>query len=474
MTDKKHILRYGTNADKKFIQDKSDYYDLLAINGNMLAYTPGALAGFIRENLLNKPNKGFFIDPITHSFQHSLDKIKSYSKKEEKKTLKLSISNLIDIYGEPLISKIKVPEESEDDRGRPIRPEDFDGHEKSFCKNVIDFQLNEIKNKNEEKGFLKYLDETDDQLADFEPEFVTPPYFYLSESSYEEWLELNIDFIKIAKEEYPDNKIYAQLTVSQDIFISDSMRKKIINDYKDLNIEGILLWIDDFNEHEASKTMLEIYIKMIKELSNNLNIYNLYGSYFSTILTGNNDFLSFNLAGVGHGMEYGEYRAVVPVGGGIPSSKYYFYPLHKRLKFDTAQEYIKSHVIDKSSDDKIEQTNRYFDEICDCPKCKKIIGDNIDNFFAFQSTKTYEYEVKGVKRKRTYPGQETKENCLIHYLESKVKEFNEVDSFNLNDIIGDLKDKFETYKDYRHQDLETLRYLEKWKSVLESELNADD
>ncbi len=36
---------------------------------------------------------------ITHSFQHSLDKIKSYSKKEKKQTLKKSIENLIDYYG---------------------------------------------------------------------------------------------------------------------------------------------------------------------------------------------------------------------------------------------------------------------------------------------------------------------------------------------------------------------------------------
>ena len=98
----KHILRYGTNADKKYIDQNNQYYDLLAINGNMLAYTPGALAGFIRNNLLNESEKGFFIDPITHSFQHSLDKIKSYSKKEEKQTLKKSIENLIDYYGEPL------------------------------------------------------------------------------------------------------------------------------------------------------------------------------------------------------------------------------------------------------------------------------------------------------------------------------------------------------------------------------------
>ncbi len=474
MTKQKHILRYGTNADKKYIQDKSHYYDLLAINGNMLAYTPGALAGFIRENLLNKPDKGFFIDPITHSFQHSLDKIKSKSKNENEKTLKLSIANLIDQYGEPLTSIIKEPEESENNKGRPIRPEDFAGHEESFCKNVIDFQLNEIKNKNEEKGFLKYLDEMDDQLDDFEPEFVTPPYFYLNESNYKKWLELNIDFIKIAKNEYPNINIYAQLTVSQDIFISESMREDIIAKYKNLNIEGILLWIDDFNEHEASKTMLEIYLKMIKDLNDNLNIYNLYGSFFSTILTGFNDELSFNISGVGHGMAYGEHRAVVPVGGGIPSSKYYYYPLHKRLKFEIAQEYIKSHVIDKSSGNESDKVSRYFEEICACPKCKEIIDDNIDNFFEFQSTKTYEYKVKGVKRRRTYPGQQTKENCLIHYLESKIKEFNEIELVNINDLIEDLRYNFNVYEDYKHQDYESLSYLKIWASVLESEMNKDD
>ena len=73
-----------------------------AINGNMLAYTPGALAGFIRNNLLNES----------------------------------------------------------------------------------------------EKGFLKYFEGSEEQLTDF----VTPPYFYLKETTYKEWLKLNIDFINIAKD----------------------------------------------------------------------------------------------------------------------------------------------------------------------------------------------------------------------------------------------------------------------------------
>jgi hypothetical protein len=473
-----HILRYGTNADKKFIDQNNKYYDLLAINGNMLAYTPGALAGFIRKNLLNESDKGFFIDPITHSFQHSLDKIKSYSKKEKKQTLKKSIENLIDYYGEPLITHIKTPEnsEKEDEKGRPVRAVDFNDHKESFCENVIDFQLNEIKKKNKEKGFLKYLDADDQRLNDFEPDFITPPYFYLNEMSYEEWLELNIEFAEIAVGKYPERDIFVQLVVSDDIFISQKMRDAIIEKYSTLDVKGVLLWIDDFNEHQASKSKLEVYFNFIKELSqNNLEIINLYGSFFSIMLTAFEDELSFSLAGVGHGMEYGEHRAVVPVGGGIPSSRYYFYPLHRRLRFQTASEYIKSHIIDKAQSPKKEDiANLYYTEICDCSKCKQIIGKDIDNFFEFESTEVYEYEVKGVKRQRSYADQETKENCLIHYLESKVEEFEEVEELNLKDLLTLIDNNYDTFLKYGHQDQEELNYLIKWKTVLESGMNSDD
>ncbi|MFW5891547.1 MAG: hypothetical protein ACOC1O_06385 [bacterium] len=473
----KHILRYGTNADKKFIDQNNQYYDLLAINGNMVAYTPGALAGFIRNNLLNESEKGFFIDPITHSFQHRLDKIKSYSKKEKKKTLKKSIENLIDYYGEPLILKIKEPENSndEEEKGRPVKPEDFRDHKEEFCKNVIEFQLDVIKKKNNEKGFLKYFEGSEEQLTDFEPDFVTPPYFYLNELTYKEWLKLNIDFAKIAKDEYQDKEIYVQLVVSDDIFISTEMRNDIIKKYSSLDIEGVLIWIDDFNEHQASQSKLKIYLKLVKELNDNgLKILNLYGSFFSIILTSLADQLGFSLAGVGHGMEYGEHRAVVPVGGGIPSSKYYFYPLHKRLKFEIAQELIKSYIIDKSSGNKKEAAKLYYDEICDCQKCKNIIGNNIDNFFEFQSTEFYEYEVKGVKRQRSYADQETKANCLIHYLESKVNEFDSVKELKLDSLCEILEWNYNTYSDYDNQNQEALGYLIKWKRVLESGLNEDD
>src|SRR6056297_249352 len=105
----KHILRYGTNADKKFIDGEDKFYDLLAINGNMMAYTPKALSDFIRLNQMNNQN-GYFIDPITHGFQHKLSTIKSYSKKEGKETIKLSVNKLIKSYGEPLTKVIKQEE----------------------------------------------------------------------------------------------------------------------------------------------------------------------------------------------------------------------------------------------------------------------------------------------------------------------------------------------------------------------------
>ena len=68
-----------------------------------------------------------------------------------------------------------------------------------------------------------------------------------------------------------------------------------------------------------------------------------YGGYESIILCNTNS--PARLYGVAQSVGYGEYRAITPVGGGMPVNKYYFLPTHCRMRFDDVARICPSTVI---------------------------------------------------------------------------------------------------------------------------------
>jgi hypothetical protein len=467
-TKPKHILRYGTNAEQKYIDKLKNCFDLLTINGNMLAHTPGAIASFIMMLISEtKTVKGYFIDPITHAFQHDVSTIMSYSKKEEKLVIKKSVRNLIDYYGEPIKTIINS--------GNSILPSNFDTKEikESFTQNVIEFQLSTITSQLYEKGFLEYLQYVDDKsylLNLLKPYLVIPPYFFLdaSDPQFNNWLSLNIDFINIAKEKYPTEKVYGQLVISQNILLNEKILNKICSKYVESKPEGILLWIDNFDEHEVTTDLLTNYCNIVKCLHlNNIRVYNLYGGFFSTILTGFRDELGYELNGVGHSLEYGESRPVVPVGGGIPTNKYYYYPLHYRLDYRKATGLLNN--LGYFSIDPRKGALRYYKNICSCPICRDIIRNDINNFSIFENTEFYEVVLRGSVQRRSYASQDTKEVCVLHYQYNKIKEFQEVEKRTLNDFMENFSGIIQQYSKYKDLIPEPLHSMKKWLTVITNE-----
>lgn len=148
-----HILRYGTHADQKFFIKAKDTYSTIAINGNMIAHSPAAIASFVSNMKLQNPKLTYFIDPITHAFQHDLIRLMTEDKKATEKVkvydpekLKKSIKSLINCYGNNL-SRILI------DNKRTVFPSDFDSDFiKEFCSGVIDFQHNVLTNELKKRG----------------------------------------------------------------------------------------------------------------------------------------------------------------------------------------------------------------------------------------------------------------------------------------------------------------------------------
>lgn len=469
MNNFRHLLRYGTNAEQKyFTDDLANFYDGIIINANMAAFSPDAMAIFIVKKTTVKP---FIIDPITHAFQHDQSFISNISETKKKIIIKKSISNLINSYGEELRD---IVSESSSDVLTPkkqLNVSDINsGFIESFTENVLNFQRN-ISLSRKVEDYREYLIfSPDGQSSDIElnlkPMFLVAPYFYISNDELG-WVDKNIQFIQKSKEKLlADESLLAQITVSHELiemangdYANSDLKKFVINEYKrQNNVSGYLIWINGFVEHEESIENITVYLDMIADLrtSGEVKIYSLYGSYLSEILT--NPGLNL-LDGVCHGLEYGESREVIPVGGGLPVPKFYFYPIHKRVGFFEMFRFLSSL--------KIESREKYLKEICDCNTCKSLISskDIVSDFkIGFGEVKKSTFQVNGRLVSREFATSQTKDRSLRHYLESKKKEFDFVESKNPNDIINQLDESYEKYKNSFGAN--GAEHLSRWSNVL--------
>lgn len=397
--DKRHFVRYGIPAEQNYLKDYQDTYEGIVINANMLAHISKAISIFVHSDIYKKD---FFIDPMTHSFQHELDKISN-----AKGEIKSSIKKLIDCYGEPLMSIFN-------ETPRPIKSTDIKNID-NFAENVLKFQNEHIR-LNLDDDLKEYIEFLEIQK---EPILLVAPYFYIQNDIFDKWFEINIRLIKKSldkKKNFGNKDIYAELVIDRYLLINEEKIKKILDKYS--IADGLIYWVDGLDETKASIEELKAIryiISYYKEKNSNKRkrIISLYGGYFSEML------LKDGLDAVVHGLEYGESREVTPVGGGIPISKYYFPELKKRIPANEMLGLLRDLGV-KNVDD-------FHKKICDCKICKKTIKRDITDFNKFVKSKPTTIQYKsGRVRTIEYPEKESKELCLFHYLEVKKKEFKKI------------------------------------------------
>jgi hypothetical protein len=455
MTIPRHWIRYGKSSETKIVKEHQDTFEGMAMNANAVAHFGRALSGFI---FIQAKRKKFFIDPLTHAFQHPLDKI--YSEKGE---VRPSLKKLIDIYDEPLRSTILNGNDP-----RPVTPGDFiPGVIKKFTQNVLNFQRHHLFNCLED-DFKAYLEEFKDLLPS-SPLFLTPPYFYMNEpeneSYYKNWMELNMQFVEISREiTDKSERIFGQFVIDQALLSKMTGEKNLLQQFLEIYraADGILLWIDELDEHKAFPNTLKALahlVKSIKEKYPDKLLINLYGGYFSEML------MKIGLDGVVHGPEYGESRAVVPVGGGIPISRYYYPSIKKRVPSNEVIPWL-THL-------NFSNAEAFYRNVCDCPSCKIKITDNAISDFIEIYGKTDSVEINTRWRKkiiREFPTAESSNNCLAHYLEVKKREFAQVGNNDLGTLVKELTEIYEKYKPYFDTWIDEMHFshLKRWKEALEN------
>jgi hypothetical protein len=437
-----HWMLFGTFAEQRyFVYPTSDTYRGVIINANMVAHAPDGLAAF----LLERTNLTYLIDPLTHAFQHNPSFVLGPDGEA-----KSSIRTLAEEYDpnskhlQQLVGK------------KPLLPRHLSDRQilQSFVDDCIRFQRQELVDAMRNADAAKYVLFDDPKLS---PHALIAPYFYLTEGTYADWLQLEIECCRMARVLAPKERLYAGIVVSRGLLNDESKRNEIVAAMLATPVDGFVVWVDDFDEQQSGEAELRDFLSLAEALRANKtrDVVNLHGGYFSILAAGNAG--GSVLSGVTHAPEFGEYRSVVPVGGGIPMARYYVPELHARVRFREALRLFQLMGW-------LKDAATFHANVCDCSVCVETLNGDPANFVLFGKG-----NVKEVRRgtgvvRIDFPTGETKIRCLQHYLQRKRREYKASAGAPRNDLLGELRQGYTRYEDYLG---DGVAYLRSWSDVFE-------
>ena len=407
------ILRLGMFGEKRYFTDDRSLYEIVMLNANLVEGFSSGVATFVYS--LNKP---FIIDPMTHAFGHN-PRDAVMKQIEGRWEVKKTIAKLADRYGAVI---------SENVGRRAILPSDLSEEAiEELCKQTVDFQVDRIKSALGDDE-LKYM--PDDFVADqLLPAALICPYFFMSDTTWKEWLPKNLALVRgcLGSGVHPGITRLAMLCLDGDLLSDNEAMNKISQCYHDLSVGGYCVWISNSPEWELSRREASALAKLVQKLSRNGErlLYKIYGGYFAALLW------TCGASGFSFGPGYGEDRSVVPVGGGLPQPKYYLPPVHRRLDAAVVQAMLP------------ETPQEFYKDVCDCPECQQVIRNSIDGFDGYMET---DEGIDKRKRPYSYATQATRERSVRHYLYARDKEVKRIGSAKAETLRKLLNDAFEVYR----------------------------
>jgi len=410
-----HWMMFGTFAEQDhFAYPSKDAYRGVVINANMAAHASEGLAAFLLEKTANHT---YIIDPLTHSFQHD-----PYYISGKDRELKSSIAAIAESYGSPV---------RETAGQRPITPADFKKGSvlEDFVTRCLTFQSSTLSQIMKESDAIKYLEATD---QDLHPYALVAPYFFMTEATLDAWLEVAKRAADVARRTVKSSKLFISVVISRGVVADRDHRKKLVDAFNPIEADGFLIWVDDLNEHQASSWELTGLLELARALRKDgrREVINLHGGYFSVLAAG--VLGKSAMSGVTHGPEFGEFRSVVPVGGGIPIARYYVPAIHSRIRYRDALRFF-------NRKGWLGSTKAFFQNVCDCSECKQTVGGDVGNFVKFGDSETKDVRRAGGVVRIDFPKTETKLRCLRHYLQRKFLEYRFAATASEKQIVDDLE-----------------------------------
>lgn len=299
-------------------------------------------------------------------------------------------------------------------RSTAIGPADFstDLIVENACKSVLDFQANLLRDvfrqDPETEGFA-------DELP--APTALLAPYFYIEQSRMAEWVALNHRLALASTGLREDIPVHVVVCGHRDLLTDTAQSRAIIAGLKECKPAGVWLWFSRFDEHRASRRELVALRHWVEQLSPDMPVFNMHGSYFSLALS------KVGMAGIAHGVGYGEQKDVVPViGQSTPTVQYYVRSLH--AKYSVLQ------ITRCFSALGISKPEHFLKIICDCAICQGIVGKDLSAFAQFGEI---HYSRPSSKRASQTPA--AAKRCRFHFLLNRAKERDFVKA-NALDVIA--------------------------------------
>lgn len=431
------MLRYNTGTDKKaFVKFKNDF-DAVIFNATIVAYSGAAVADMVSVH-----KNQYIIDPQTHILQHSVYAIMSKKPRNGQPCIKKSVQKYLEQLPSEILDII-VNEK------RPLTVEEIKGMLNELTECVHEFETKYVNQFIKKKEYSKYLEYIN---AGPVPRVVIAPYFMLKkdmpDEECSEVLLLNKlymqRFLEIHREKEGTCPVAAQLVMDREILSDKKMLARICESYKELDFEYFFIWINDFSSWDCSREEKQHFCKLLCMLNEiGKKPVMSYGGYDSIFLC--NHEVKPRLYGAAQSVGYGEARAITPVGGGLPVNKYYFRPLHKRLRFDEALNIL----IDTGYFDSVkgndEHATDYYRDICDCKQCHEVIQNNIDNFNIYNESVPYIVKARFGNITRNRPTPEASLVAAFHFLYCKQKEWQDVGNYSLSELRNMLIADYETF-----------------------------
>ena len=430
MNDYLKLLRYNTGNDKKAFVEFKDTFDAVIFNATIVAYSGASVSDIISIHM----NK-YIIDPQTYILQHDTKAFLSSNGK-----IKASVLKYLQELPQKVNDTISIER-------RALNASDINSCLEELVDKVYRFQVEYISKFIKKKDYGKYLEfvqEEENSKLQYSPQFIIAPYFRLkneySNIEIEEWLSINRSSLElfIKKYETAGFPIAAQLLIDKAALCNlnfDLLQKE----YNLPKYDYVFVWIDNFSPLTANKNE-QIAFKRLMQCFKSLNkkIIMAYGGYDSILLCHKD--MPTRLYGVAQSVGYGEARNITPVGGGLPVNKYYFYPTHERLVFGDVSSILSNNGF--FSGDKSQSAARFYEEICDCEQCKQTIKNDINNFNQYNESVPYAWK-DDIKRNR--PTTEASFISTRHFMYCKQKEWEEIESFSLEECKKRILSNVEKY-----------------------------
>lgn len=420
------VVRLGSHAEKEYVLKLAPFLDGVIVGANLFEATPGATASL----LLKTAGKAqVYLDPMTYAFgayedpttrrvRTDLDWIKSdqtrtdgSGKKKTIREFKRSYRLLAEALGWPLSEAVA--------KSRAVSAEKFEDPLKttSFCKRVIDYQLERISREFTDEEELK---EFADQVP--EPSAVFAPYFYIEPSNTRPWLDANLALVRASKDFGADVPVHAVVCADVAHLKDAAFSARLLSDLPATGVAGVWLWFSGFFEEAAPKEDLVAYQRLVVELSKRIEVYAMHGGFLSLALS------KYGMRGVSHGVGYGEQKDVVPViGQSTPTVRYYLPPLSRRLGIPEIERAFGALGVKTPKD--------FHEKVCGCAVCKGVVDGSLAQFAAFG-----EMHRSRASAKRSAQTPAAAKRCRFHFLLSRIREKDDVHRLPLGELVKRLEE----------------------------------